>query len=215
MPVEPRLRVWYNAELKSRNYLVPGLIAVVLMIIATMLTSLTLAREWENGTMEQLLSTPVRPVELLLGKLSAHFALGMADMMIALGVGVEIFHVPLRGSAVLLIAVSAVFLIGGLAWGIFLSALVRTQLMAYQAAVLTSFLPAFLLSGFVFAIESMPWVVQLVTYLIPARYFVSILKGIFMKGVGLEVFWLEALLLVAYAAILFVVAARKLRLKVA
>jgi ABC-2 type transport system permease protein len=157
----------------------------------------------------------VRPAELLLGKLSAHFTLGMADMMIALAAGVAIFGVPLRGNALLLFAASAIFLIGGLACGIFLSAVARTQLLAYQVAVITSFLPAFLLSGFVFAIENMPWVVQLVTYLVPARYFVTILKAIFMKGVGLEVFWLEILLLVVYAAVLFLVAARKLRQKVA
>ncbi len=214
MPVEPRLRVWYNDELKSRNYIVPGLISVILMIISALLTSLTIAREWETGTMEQLLSTPVRPSELLLGKLSAHFALGMTDMMIVLGLGVEVFHVPLRGNALLLFATGAVFLIGGLSWGIFLSALARTQLLAYQVAVITSFLPAFILSGFIFAIENMPWVVQLVTYLVPARYFVSILKSIFMKGLGMEVFWLEVLLLVVYAAVLFAVAARKLRQKV-
>ncbi len=214
-PVEPRVRVWYNSELKSRNYIVPGLIAVILMIISALLTSLTIAREWETGTMEQLLSTPVRPVELLFGKLSAHFALGMTDMMIALGSGVAIFGVPLRGNPLLLILSSGIFLFGGLSWGVFLSAVARTQLLAYQAAVITSFLPAFLLSGFVFAIENMPWVVQVVTYVVPARYFVSILKGIFMKGVGLEVFWLEVVFLLIYAVLLFCLAARKLRQKVA
>lgn len=213
-PVEARARVWYNSELKSRNYIVPGLIAVILMIISALLTSLTIAREWETGTMEQLLSTPVRPAELLLGKLSAHFTLGMADMLIALGVAVAVFGVPLRGNLLLLFVSSAIFLFGGLCWGIFLSAVARSQLLAYQAAVITSFLPAFLLSGFVFAIENMPWVVQMVTYLVPARYFVTILKGIFMKGVGLEVFWLEVVLLALYAVALFLVAARKLRQKV-
>jgi ABC-2 type transport system permease protein len=214
-PVEPRVRVWYNSELKSRNFIVPGLIAVILMIIAAMLTSLTIAREWESGTMEQLLSTPVRPVELLFGKLSAHFALGMLDMTIALGAGIGIFHVPMRGNVLMLFAASAIFLFGGLCWGVFLSAVARSQLLAYQAAVVTTFLPAFLLSGFVFAIENMPWVVQLVTYIVPARYFVTILKGIFLKGVGLHVFWREVLFLVAYAVVLFVIAAKKLRQKVA
>ncbi|MBI4874206.1 MAG: ABC transporter permease [Acidobacteria bacterium] len=213
-PVEVRARVWYNSELKSRNYIVPGLIAVILMIITALLTSLTIAREWESGTMEQLLSTPVRPSELLLGKLSAHFTLGMADMLISLGVGVAVFDVPMRGNLLLLFFTSAIFLFGGLCWGIFLSAVTRTQLLAYQTAVISSFLPAFLLSGFVFSIENMPWVVQMVTYLVPARYFVTILKGIFMKGVGLDVLWLEVVLLIIYAVVLFLVAARKLRQKV-
>ena len=215
LPVEPRARVWYNNELKSRNFIVPGLISVILMIIAAMLTSLTIAREWESGTMEQLLSTPVRPVELLFGKLSAHFALGMLDMMIALAVGVGIFNVPLRGSVLALFATSSIFLFGGLSWGIFLSAVARSQLLAYQMAVITTFLPAFLLSGFVFAIENMPWVVQVVTYAVPARYFVTILKGLFLKGVGLHVFWLEALFLIVYAVVLFLIAVKKLRQKVA
>jgi ABC-2 type transport system permease protein len=215
MPVEPRLRVWYNSELKSRNFIVPGLIAVILMIIAAMLTSLTIAREWETGTMEQLLSTPVRPVELLFGKISAHFALGMLDMMIALAAGVGIFGVPLRGNVPMLFAASAVFLFGGLSWGIFISAIARSQLLAYQAALITTFLPAFLLSGFVFAIENMPGVVQVVTYIVPARYFVTILKAIFLKGVGLHVFWTEMLFLAVYAAVLFLIAAMKLRQKVA
>ncbi len=214
-PVESRVRVWYNSELKSRNYIVPGLIAVILMIITALLTSLTIAREWEMGTMEQLLSTPVRPVELLLGKLSAYFALGLADMLIALVAGVGVFGAPMRGNALFLFFTSCIFLFGALCWGIFLSAATRSQLLAYQLGVITSFLPAFLLSGFVFAIESMPLVVQLVTYVVPARYFVTILKGIFLKGVGLHVLWLEVALLIAYAGLLFLVAVRKMRLKVA
>src|SRR5271166_2321508 len=148
VPVEPRIRVWYNSDLKSRNFIVPGLIAVTLMIIAAMLTSLTIAREWENGTMEQLLSTPVRPVELVLGKLSAYFLLGIVDMLISLFVAIVVFDVPMKGSWVLLFVSSCVFLFGALAWGIFISASTRQQLTAYQLSTLTSFLPAFLLSGF-------------------------------------------------------------------
>jgi len=215
LPVEPRIRVWYNEDLKSRNYIVPGIIAVILMIISALMTSLTIAREWENGTMEQLLSTPVRPTELLLGKLSAFFAVGVADVLITLLVGVGIFHVPLRGNVLLLFGTSCVFLFGALCWGIFLSAATRSQLLAYQASVISSFLPAFLLSGFVFSIENMPRVIQAITYVVPARYFVSFLKGVFLKGVGLEVLWWEVLLLVVYSAVLFGMAARTMRQKVA
>jgi ABC-2 type transport system permease protein len=215
VPVEARIRVWYNEDLKSKNYIVPGLIAVILMIISALLTSLTIAREWESGTMEQLLSTPVRPAELLLGKLSAFFVVGIVDMLIALFVGVFVFGVPLRGNVALLFFTSCIFLFGALCWGIFLSAATRSQLLAYQAGVITSFLPAFLLSGFIFSIENMPKVIQAVTYVTPARYFVTILKGIFLKGTGVRILWIEILLLVLYALVLFVIATRKMRQKVA
>lgn len=214
-PIEPRIRVWYNSDLKSRNFIVPGLIAVTLMIIAAMLTSLTIAREWENGTMEQLLSTPVRPAELVLGKLLAFFGLGLVDMLICFVVAVFVFHVPFRGSVWFLFFTSCTFLFGALCWGIFISATVRTQLLAYQLGILTSFLPAFLLSGFVYAIHNMPPVIQAISYAVPARYFVSIVNAVFLKGVGIEMLWLQVLLLLAYAAIVFWAAVRKMRLKVA
>ncbi len=214
-PVEPRIRVWYNTDLVSRDYIVPGLIAVILMIIAGMLTSLTIAREWENGTMEQLLSTPVRPVEIAVGKLSAYFALGIVDMLMALFVALEIFHVPMKGSPVLLFVSSCIFLFGALAWGIMISAMNRNQLSAYQLSTLTSFLPAFLLSGFIYSISNMPLVIQFIALFVPARYFIDIVKGIFLKGIGLEILWFDFLLLTAYGAVVFYFAVKKLRQKVA
>ena len=215
-PVEPQLRVWYNSQLKSKNYIVPGLIALILMIIGALLTSLTLAREWEMGTMEQVLSTPLRPAEIALGKMSAYFILGLLDMLLTILVGVGIFQVPQRGSYIFLVLTGCLFLFGALFWGILISAVSRTQLLAYQLAMLTSFLPAFLLSGFVFAIENMPPVpVQAITYLFPTRYFVTILKGIFLRGVGIEVLYAEVLLLAAYAGMVFLVAVKRLRQKVA
>src|SRR5262245_55714931 len=213
--LEPSVRVWYNNDLKSRNYIVPGLIAVILMIIASLLTSLTIAKEWENGTMEQLLSTPVRPAEFLIGKLSAYFVLGVVDMLLALFLGVFVLHIPFRGSLVLLFAAGFLFLFGALCWGLLISAATRNQASAYQVATITSFLPAFLLSGFIYAVENMPPFIQGITYLIPARYFVTVLKGIFLKGVGLDVLWAEFLFLGAYAAVVFLVTTRKLRQKVA
>ena len=213
--VEPRVRIMYNTDLKSKNYIVPGLIAVVLMIISALLTSLTIAREWETGTMEQLLSTPIRPAELVLGKLSAYFVLGLCDLLIALVVSVMIYRVPLRGNGLFLFLTSCIFLFGSLCWGIFLSATARSQLLAYQLGALTSFLPAFLLSGFVYAIENMPALIQVVTYIFPARYFITILKGIFLKGIGLRVLWIEVAFLSLYSAAVFIIATRKLRQKVA
>jgi ABC-2 type transport system permease protein len=215
IPIDGRLRVWYNSELKSKNYIVPGLIGLIMMIIGALLTSLTLAREWEMGTMEQLLSTPLRASEIALGKMLAYFTLGITDMLITIVSAVTIFQVPMRGSYLLLIATGCIFLVGALLWGIMLSAAARSQLIAYQLAMLTSFLPAFLLSGFVFAIETMPLPIRVVTYLFPTRYFETILKGIFLRGVGLKVLYLEVGLLLAYAGAVFLIATRKLKQKVA
>ncbi len=214
-PLEGRLRIWYNSDLESKNYIVPGLTAVILMIIAALLTSLTIAREWETGTMEQLLSTPLRAPELVLGKMLAYFGLGVVDMFIALFVGVVIFEVPLRGNIFFLIATSCIFLVGALFWGIMISASTRSQLVAYQLGLLTSFLPAFLLSGFIFAVEDMPAVIQAVSYVFPARYFVTILQGVFLRGVGLEILGFEVALLVTYAVLVFAIATRQLKQKIA
>jgi ABC-2 type transport system permease protein len=213
--VEAQVRVLYNSELKSRNYVVPGLIAIVLMIISSSLTSLTIAREWELGTMEQLLSTPIRPAELVLGKMAAFFALGSIDTIIAIVSAVIIFRVPFRGSFVFLAVTSGIYLIGSLCWGIFVSSIAKSQLLAYQIGVLTSFLPSFLLSGFIFAIEDMPTAIKLLTYLVPARYFISILKGIFLRGSGIGVLWGEVGFLLALAGIIFFAATRRLNRGVA
>jgi ABC-2 type transport system permease protein len=214
-PVDARLRVWYNSSLESRNYIVPGLIATILMIIAALLTSLTIAREWEMGTMEQLLSTPVRPAEMVLGKMAAYFLVGVVDTAIAVSVAVFVFQVPFRGSVILLACSSCIFLCGALFWGIFISAVAKSQLLAYQMGMLSSMLPAFLLSGLIYAIENMPAPIRVVTYIVPARYFITLLKGIFLKGVGVEVLWAEILFLLAYATVVFLLATRRLKAKVA
>jgi ABC-2 type transport system permease protein len=215
IPVDARLRVWYNSTLESKNYVVPGLIAVILMIIAALLTSLTIAREWEMGTMEQLLSTPLRPPEIVLGKMLAFFIVGVMDALIAILVGIFVFEVPFRGDVLLLGVTTCIFLFGSLCWGILLSAITKSQLLAYQMGIVSSFLPSFILSGFVWAIENMPPAIQAITHIIPARYFVTILKGIFLKGVGLEVLWIELLFLIAFAGLVFLAATRKLKAKLA
>jgi ABC-2 type transport system permease protein len=213
-PVDARLRVWYNSSLESKNYVVPGLIAVILQIIAALLTSLTIAREWEMGTMEQILSTPLRPAELVLGKMLAYFAVGVTDATIAVIVGIFVFTVPFRGSLLLLAFSVCLFLFGALFWGIFVSAAAKTQLQAYQMGVLSSFLPSFLLSGFIYSIETMPPVIRVITHIVPARYVVTILKGIFLKGVGLSVLWGELGFLALYAVWVFAMATRKLNQKI-
>jgi len=214
-PIDARLRVWYNSSLESKNYVVPGLIAVILQIIAALLTSLTIAREWEMGTMEQLLSTPMRPAEMVLGKMGAYFVIGVADAIMAVLVGIFVFGVPLRGSIPLMAVSLCVFLVGVLFWGVFVSAAARTQLQAYQMGILSSFLPAFLLSGFVYEIQTMPAPIRFLTHIIPARYVVTLMKGIFLKGVGLRVLWGELGFLTLYAAVVFVLATRKVNQKLA
>ncbi len=203
-PLDLRPRVWFNAELESRNSIVPGLIVISMMIIAAMLTSLTIAREWERGTMEQLVSTPIKGPELIVGKLLPYFAIGMLDMVLVVLMGIFLFHVPQRGSVALLVAVSAIFLTGVLAMGMLISIVTRSQLLASQLAMILTFLPAFLLSGFIYPIDNMPAPIRAVTYLIPARYFIELLRGIFLKGVGIRVLALDFTLLVIFAALMLV-----------
>jgi ABC-2 type transport system permease protein len=213
IPLDVRPRIWFNEDLESRNYIIPGLIAVIMMVIAAMLTSLTIAREWERGTMEQLISTPVKPGELILGKLLPYFAIGMCDLVVAVLMAQFVFHVPLRGNVALLVGMSAIFLSGALAMGLLISIVTKSQLLASQVAVLTTFLPGFLLSGFIFTIANMPRVIQTVTYLISARYFVTILKGIYLKGVGLEILAAQAVFLIVYGVAMVVLARVKLKKK--
>jgi ABC-2 type transport system permease protein len=209
--VDARMRVWYNSSLRSRNYVVPGLIAVILMILAGQLTSLTIAREWEMGAMEQILSTPLRPAEMVIGKMLAYFIVGLADSVIALIVGVTVFSIPFRGSILLLAVSTCLFLCGVLFWGIYISAGARTQVEAYQLGMLSTFLPGFLMSGFVFAIDTMPKVLQVISVVVPARYFVSILKTLFLKGSGLSIIGDQMIFLALFAAMVFWLSVRKLK----
>jgi ABC-2 type transport system permease protein len=183
-------------------------------VIAALLTSLTVAREWERGTMEQLVSTPVRTPELIIGKLLPYLLIGFIDTVIAVAMSVYLFGVPLKGSVTLLIALGGLFLFGALCWGILISIVARTQLLASQIALISSFLPAFLLSGFMFSIWNMPRPLQIVTFVIPARYFVAILKGIFLKGSTLALLSAQALLLALYGALVFTAASRKFKKRV-
>jgi len=214
-PVDSRVRIWYNSTLESTNYIVPGLIAAMMMVIAALLTSLTVAREWEMGTMEQLLSTPVRAAEIVLGKMLAFFTVGVADTTIAVLVGIFVYGVPFRGNVLTLALCTMIFLSGAFFWGILVSALARTQLFAFQLGLVTTFLPSFLLSGFLYAIENMPVPIQVITHVVPARYFVTIVRGIFLKGIGLTLLWGQVAFLVAFSVLVFWVAERKMRQKLA
>ncbi len=210
-PLDARVRVWFNPELESKNFIIPGLIAVIMMVIAGLLTSLTIAREWERGTMEQLISTPIKVPELLIGKLIPYVELGLIDFVLALLVGTLVFGAPLKGSLVLLFALTLIFLVGAMSLGILISIVAKKQVQASQMAILMTFLPSFILSGFVFPISNMPLILKAITYIVPARYFVTILKGIFLKGVGLSILWWEGLLLLAFTMVIFVAAMRKFK----
>jgi ABC-2 type transport system permease protein len=175
-------RYWFNPAAISRNFIVPGSIAIIMTIIGALLTSLVVAREWERGTMEALLSTPVTRTEILLSKILPYYALGIASMLLCVGITVAVFHVPFRGSLTLLILFTSLFLGSSLGLGLLLSTVTRNQFNAAQAALNAAFLPATMLSGFVYEISSMPAPIRAATYLIPARYFVSALQTLFQAG---------------------------------
>lgn len=204
--IDLRTRVWYNPELKSRNFIIPGLIAVIMAVIAALLTSLTISREWERGTMEQLISTPVKVPELITGKLVPYFLIGFIDVIVSVILAVFLFDVPLRGNFFLLMALSSIFLFGGLSLGILISISAKSQLVSSQISMVVTFMPAFLLSGFMYAIANMTKVLQTITYIIPARYFVAMLKGIFLKASTLNLLVFETLLLSAFGAAVFLLA---------
>ncbi len=208
--IDLRPRILFNPTLESKNFIVPGLVAVILTIIGALLSSLTLAREKENGSLEALLATPVRAAELVLGKMFAYFLLGAVDTVLAVSLGVGLFGVPFRGSVLLLVLSATLFLFGVLCWGILISSIAPNQLVAYQMGVLSTFLPAFLLSGFIFSIENMPVVVQAVTHIVPARYFIELLRGIFLKGAGWAILWPSLLFLGGFAILTFTFATRRL-----
>jgi len=196
--IQVEARVWYNEALESARTVVPGLVAVIMAMVAAMLTSLTIAREWERGTMEQLAATPVGRFEVVLGKLLPYIAIGVIDVAMVATVGLVVFHVPLRGDVLLLGLLSLLFMTGVLAFGMFLSAALKSQLLASQVALMASYLPTFLLSGFLFPIANMPIVLRAISWAIPARYFVVITRGIFLKGIGVVLLWPQILGLLIY-----------------
>ncbi len=199
--VELDYRVWFNPEMRSRHYLVPGLIAIVMTLIGALLTALVVAREWERGTMEALLVTPITANQFLLGKLIPYFVLGMAGMAFTTAVSLVLFAVPLRGSLAVLFGAGALFLLAALGMGLLISTVARSQFVAAQVAIIVTFLPAFILSGFIFDIQSMPAAIQALTYLLAARYFVAILQTVFLAGDVWAVILPNAAALAAMAAL--------------
>ena len=206
--LKPEWRFWFNEDLESINFVVPGLIVVIMTMVSTVLSALSVVREVERGAMESLFTTSLEKSELLLGKLAPYFCVSLLVLSLAMLMGHFLFEVPLRGSLGLLIALSAIYLLVMLAQGLLVSVTSANQLQAFQTAMLITFLPAVLMSGFVFSIRLMPWPLQILSNLVPAKYLVTISKGIYSKGIGLDILWPDALILLAFAALFLLAALR-------
>jgi ABC-2 type transport system permease protein len=207
--LEPR--VWYNPELRSTLFLVPGLIAYIAMLTAVVSTALSIVREKEAGTMEQVRMSPIGPVPYVLGKTAPYFVVSLISSLSIVLAAMALFGMPMRGSWLVLVGVVSLFLIGALAFGLLISSIADTQQVAFQVALLTSFLPTFMLSGFIFPIASMPTFLQVVTYAVPARYFLVALRGVVLKGVGPEVFWPDLVALALFATVALTLASLRVR----
>jgi len=194
-PVDGRIRIWFNEDLESRNFIIPGIIAVIIMIVGALLTSLIIAREYENGTMETIKSMPVKAAELLLGKAIPYFFIGLTNVLIAILLGQLLFGIVMKGNFWLMIVSASLYLSVALSLGMLISIVTKSQLMANQIAILTTYLPSLLLSNFVFPVINMPKFLQLLTLAVPARYFIDILSGIYLRNLGLAYLWPSMLVL--------------------
>jgi ABC-2 type transport system permease protein len=211
LPLRTEVRVWYNPELRSARFLLPGLMAFILMVILTTSTAFSIVREKERGTMEQLHVSPLPPAALIIGKLIPYSLISLAAAHFVLALGWVLFGVAVKGNYFLLLLAMILFLISGLGQGILISTIARTQLVAFLLSVLTTFLPTFILSGFVFPVRNMPVVIQAVTYLIPAKYFLVALRAIILKGAGIAAFWDQALFLAGFAVLTLALSVAKFR----
>lgn len=210
-PVDVRIRVWFNEDMESRNFIVPGIIAIIIMIVGVILTSLVIAREYENGTMETIRSLPISGGEFIIGKAIPYFFIGLIDVLVAVLMGQILFGVVMKGSFWLLVLGSTIYLWVALSLGLLISVVTKSQLPANQIAILVSFLPSMLLSNFVFPIENMPKILQLITYIVPARYFINILSGLYLRNLGFSYLWPDYLVLMFMFIILSNVAFLKLK----
>ncbi|HEX2951802.1 MAG TPA: ABC transporter permease [Armatimonadota bacterium] len=212
-PIDHRSRFWYNPELKSTNFIIPGLIAVILMMLSALLTSVTVVRERERGTIEQLIVSPVKPIEIMLGKLIPYVLIAFCDVILVLIVSTLIFHIPLIGSPLLVLALSAIFVIAALGIGLLISTVAPNQQVAMLVAIMATQLPTVLLSGFMFPISSMPRAIQVLTNIIPAAHFIRILRAIFLKGSGFMMLWKPSLLLLLIGLLMLVLSSVRFRKK--
>lgn len=210
-PIEYRPRVWFNPELKSAKYLIPGLIGFILMVVAVISTSLSIVREKEKGTMEQMLVSPLKPLEIILGKTAPYIVISLLSAAMILLLGYLLFDVYIKGSILLLFLVTFIFLMGALGMGLLISTIADSQQVSFLIAVITTILPSFLLSGFVFPIRSMPLAIQVITYVVPARYYLTALRGIILKGAGMADIWQQMIFLTGFAVIMMLVSSVRIR----
>ncbi len=213
--IEPRIRVWFNPQLESRHFMIPGVLALVLLVVTANLASMAIVREKELGTLEQLNVTPLRRWELVVGKLLPYGLIAMVDVLLVVAVAVFWFRIPLRGSFPLLLAMSLLYVLCTLALGLFISTISATQQQAMMTATFFFMTPMIYLSGFIFPIENMPAVMRAVTYLIPLRYFLVIVRGIFLKGIGLQLLWPQAAALAAWGLVVLSLAVARSRKRAA
>ncbi len=211
LTVEPR--IWYNPDLKSADFIVPGLVAVVMMMICALLTSVTMARERENGTLEQILVSPVRPFETVAGKIAPYIVIALADSVLIIAFSMLVFGVPFRGDGALLLAASLAFVTCALGIGLFISSVARTQQVAMMASMVGTFLPSFLLSGFIFPLASLPKILQAVSYLVPAKYFLVIIRGVMLKDIGWGTAFRPLLFLVLFGSVVMLASVRRFKIR--
>ena len=211
MPVDARIRVWFNEDMESRNFIVPSIIALIIMIVGVILTSLVIAREYENGTMETILSLPIGADDFFIGKALPYFFIGIVDTLVAILMGQILFGIVIKGNFLLVILASTLYLWVALSLGLLLSMAVKSQLVANQMAILVSWLPSVLLSDFVFPIDNMPLPLRVISHIVPARYFIDILNGLYLRNLGLSYLWFDYLALTVMFIVLANLAFKKLK----
>lgn len=206
----PEPRFWYNESLESRDFLIPGSLAIIMTLIGTLLTALVIAKEWERGTMEALIATPVKMIELVVAKLVSYFVLGMCSFLMSVGFSLFVFHTPMRSSILLISFIAAIFLWVALGLGLLISTMAKNQFVAAQVAVVSAFLPAFILSGFIYEPSSMPWYIEWISYIIPAKYFVTCLQTLFLVGPVWKLLFYNSLMMMIIGVVFFMITARKI-----
>ncbi|MBN2041312.1 MAG: ABC transporter permease [Spirochaetes bacterium] len=213
VPVETENRIWFNPELLSKNFIIPGLIVIMLSVISALIASLTISREWERGTMETLITTPLRSYELVLGKLIPYIFIGVFGIIIMLLAGFFIFDVPFKGSLIELIILGVLFLIGTTSLGMMISSVTRVQVLSVQLSMVITYMPAFILSDFIFPVANMPLIIQVISYIVPAKYLIIIFRGIILKGISYSLLWTQIVFLAAFALIMITISIKKITLR--
>lgn len=211
-PLKVESRILYNPELASRNFIVPGIIVIVMAIMSAVITSLTIAREWERGTFETLITTPITKYELFFGKLMPYVFIALFDVVITVVIGHFIFNVPIKGNYIELYLVALLFLIGSSSIGMLLSSATKSQILSIQISFIVTYLPTFILSGYIFPIINMPFLIKMITYIVPAKYLITYIKGVMLKGIGITILWGQILFLLAFAVIVSLAALKNIKM---